>query len=338
MSESKQHSAEHQQSKIGVLITNLGTPDEPTPKAVRKYLAEFLWDPRVVEIPRPLWWLILNGFVLRTRPKRSAKAYQKIWTDEGSPLLNNTKKQHQALQKIIHNKYPEKVAVAYAMRYGQPSIASALAKFRAANVSKILVLPLYPQYSAATTASTFDAINKQLRQYRFVPEIRTIHQYADDTAYINALVQSIKQQWQTHGQNDVLLFSYHGLPQKFFEQGDPYYCYCSKTTRLVTEVLGLKEDQWRMTFQSRFGAAKWLQPYTDKTLIELAKQGKSVDVICPGFAADCLETLEEINIRNRELFESNGGKQFSYIPALNDNDDHISCLADIVEKNLQGWV
>lgn len=324
---------------LGILFTNLGTPDAPTPQALRKYLGEFLWDPRVVEIPRPLWWLILNGVILRTRPARSAKLYEKVWTAEGSPLLAIAQRQTQALREVLTQRIKGPVHVELAMRYGNPSIAAGLEKLRAAHARRILVLPLYPQYSATTTASTFDAIADVLKHWRWIPELRTINQYHDDPAYINALTNSIRDAWAQHGQPDKLLFSFHGIPKRNLLLGDPYHCQCQKTARLVAEQLGLKPDQWLLAFQSRFGKAEWLKPYTQQTLEEWGKGGvKNVHVVCPGFSADCLETLEEIDGENRHAYLKAGGERYHYIPALNDRADHVQSLASLVLRHTHGWI
>ncbi len=323
---------------LGVLVVNLGTPDAPTPGALRRYLKQFLWDPRVVEIPRALWWLILHGIVLPTRPARSAKNYAKIWTPDGSPLLAIGKRQAQALRDVLMQRVKGPVHVELAMRYGNPSIVSALEKLRAAKARRIVVLPLYPQYSATTTASTFDAIADVLKRWRWIPELRFVNQYHDDAGYIQALVSSIREIWEKHGQPRKLLFSFHGIPKRNLLLGDPYHCHCQKTARLIAERLQLKEDQWQLTFQSRFGKAEWLKPYTQQTLVELAKKGTTnVHVVCPGFPADCLETLEEIDGENREAFLHAGGKDFRYIPALNDGAEHIHALAAIVMRHSHGW-
>lgn len=326
------------QLTTGILLTNLGTPDAPTTAALRRYLAEFLWDPRIVDIPRPLWWLILHGVILRFRPARSAASYRSVWTDEGSPLLHIGRQQREALQQELHECLAGPVVVELGMRYGNPSIASALEKLRAANARRVLVLPLYPQYSCSTTASTFDAVAAAVARWRWVPEFRFINQYADETAYIDALAASIREAWAGREQPQKLLFSFHGTPRRFLDEGDPYYCQCHKTARLVAERLGLAEDRWQLTFQSIFGREEWLKPYTIESLRELAGAGvKSVDVVCPGFSADCLETIEEIGVENREAFLSAGGEQFHYIPALNDRIDHIQALAGLVQKHLGGW-
>ncbi|MFK8026989.1 MAG: ferrochelatase [Gammaproteobacteria bacterium] len=324
--------------KLGVLITNLGTPEAATPSALRKYLGEFLWDPRVVEFPRPLWWLVLNLIILRIRPRRSAETYAKIWTSEGSPLMAHTKSQLAALkEKFTANKLAH-IEVDFAMRYGSPSIESALLKMQDSNVTRLLVLPLYPQYSGSTTGSTFDAIAKTFSKLRWMPELRFVNQYPDDENYINACANQIKHYWSAHEQSQVLLFSFHGLPKRYLLAGDPYHCQCYKTARLIAEKLQLTEEQWKLTFQSRFGREEWLQPYTDKTLETMAKDNvKSVDVFCPGFSADCVETLEEIDILNREIFMDAGGEKFQYIPALNDSEDHIEAIYQLAMNHMQGW-
>jgi protoporphyrin/coproporphyrin ferrochelatase len=325
-------------SCTGVLITNLGTPDTPTPTALRNYLAEFLSDPRVIEVPKFLWWFVLHGIILRTRPKKSAALYKKVWTDEGSPLLSISKKQVEGIQNLLTAQFSSDVKVELAMRYGNPSIESGLEKLRAANARRIVILPLYPQYSAATTASTFDAIANQLKQWRWLPEIRMVNHYHEDEGYIEAIANSIKQHWQEKGQPEKLILSYHGMPQHYIDAGDPYYDECNQTTQRIVEKLNINDDEWITTFQSRFGPRKWLQPYTDETLKELGKNGtKHVQIICSGFSADCLETLEEINIQNRDFFIEAGGEEFSYIPALNDNEDHINALCNIVINHCQGW-
>ncbi|MEO5573322.1 MAG: ferrochelatase [Gammaproteobacteria bacterium] len=330
--------AHNTQPATGILITNLGTPDAPTRQALQRYLGEFLWDPRVVDSPRLLWWLILHGIILRIRPARSARSYQKVWTDQGSPLLAISKRQAEALQRTLETKFNGPVVVALGMRYGNPSIASALEQLRAANVRRLLVLPLYPQYSASTTASTFDAVADVLKTWRWLPELRMINHYHDDPAYISILATSIQEYWQVHGKSERLLFSFHGLPKRYLLLGDPYHCECHKTARLVAQHLQLPDESWQLTFQSRFGREEWLKPYTDHTLQEWAKAGvKSVDVICPGFSADCLETLEEVAMENREFFVKAGGQSYHYIPALNDRPDHIQMIAGLVENHTRHW-
>ncbi|WP_455208462.1 ferrochelatase [Kaarinaea lacus] len=327
-----------QQPVLGVLITNLGTPDAPTTPALRRYLREFLWDPRIVDLPRVLWWCILQ-VILLIRPAKSAHAYQKIWDNSsGSPLLAISRRQVDALRALLNDKFQGTVVVELGMRYGNPSIASALEKLRAANAQRILVLPLYPQYSSSTTASTFDAVAAAVKSWRWVPELRFINQYHDDANYIAALATSVEEGWAQHSKPKKLLFSFHGTPKRFLLTGDPYFCQCQKTARLVAEKLQLKEDEWQVVFQSIFGREEWLKPYTIDTLRDLGKQGiDSVDVVCPGFSADCLETLEEIEQENRHAYLEAGGKQYHYIPALNDRADHIKALLDIIGRHCQGW-
>lgn len=324
---------------LGILITNLGSPDADTVPAVRRYLKEFLWDPRVVEIPRPIWWLILHAVVLPFRPSKTAHAYQQVWTPEGSPLVAISKRQKQALQRELAGRIKAPVHVALGMRYGNPSIANALRQLRRANVQRLLVFPLYPQYSAATTATAFDALAKELADWRWLPDLRMICSYHDDPGYIKAVATSVREYWQANGQAERLLFSFHGMPKRTLLAGDPYHCQCQKTARLVAEALQLTENQWQIAFQSRFGREEWLKPYAVETLQELPKQNvKSVDVVCPGFSADCLETLEEMALRNRDVFLAAGGQQYRYIPALNDRPDHIKVLSDIVINNSSGWL
>lgn len=327
-----------QEPSIGILLTNLGTPDAPTPKALRRYLGEFLWDPRVVEIPRPLWWLILHGIILRLRPAQSARKYEKIWTEQGAPLLAISRRQAQAVASGLEQSCAGSVKVALGMRYGNPSIASALRELRDAGIRRLLVLPLYPQYSAATTASAFDAVSKELGTWRWVPELRMIGSYHDHPGYIQALTQTVLDTWALHGRADRLLFSFHGLPKRNLLAGDPYHCLCYKTARLVAERLGLEANRWTVSFQSRFGRAEWLKPYTSELLTEWASSGvKSVQVVCPGFAADCLETLEEIAEENQDYFLTAGGERFHYIPALNDQPHHIQALVELILAHGSGW-
>lgn len=327
-----------QKLKVGVLITNLGTPDEPTTGALRKYLREFLSDPRVVEIPRMLWLVILHLIILRVRPAKSAAAYRTVWTDRGSPLRFHTLDQREKLSAALKSRWGDDILVEYAMRYGEPSISNALDDLLAKGASKIVVLPMYPQYSGSTTGSTFDAVAKDFTKRRWLPDLRFIANYHDHPQYIKAIANSIKNHWQKNGKPEKLVFSFHGVPLKYLHQGDPYHCQCLKTSRLVAEELNLDQSEYLTTFQSRFGKATWLKPYTDKTLIALAEQGvRNLQVVCPGFSSDCLETIEEINVENREYFEHAGGEVFSYIPALNASDEHIALLASLVEQNTQGW-
>lgn len=326
-------------SKVGILITNLGTPDEPTTPALRRYLKEFLWDPRVVEMSRPLWWLILNGVILRVRPARSAHAYQSVWTEKGSPLMLNSLLQLEGLQARMQAVYGDDVVVELAMRYGNPSIEKGLAALKEKGCNRVLVFPLYPQYSASTTASTTDAVFDVLKTWRNVPELRTVRTYHDDAGYIAALKASVERHWAANGKPDRLLMSFHGIPQRYFKNGDPYPCLCRKTARLLAESLGLNEDQWKITFQSRFGREEWVQPYTDATLKEWGAEGVGrVDVICPGFSSDCLETLEEIAVENKGYFIEAGGKDLQYIPCLNGDVEHLDILAAMTQKHLAGWV
>ncbi len=323
--------------RIGILLANLGTPDAPTTMAVRRYLRQFLFDPRVVELPRLLWWCLLQ-VILLIRSPRSARAYKSIWTEEGSPLLVNSRRQLEALQSELGQRMTGQFSISLGMRYGNPSIAHALEQLRRDNVRRLLVLPLYPQYSATTTASVFDAVSDTLKQWRWLPELRFVTQYHDLPGYINSVANSIRDYREQHGSGDPLLFSFHGLPQKCLDNGDPYHCQCHKTARLIAEKLGLEADKWQVSFQSRLGREKWLRPYTDVTLNELAESGMHrVDIVCPGFSADCLETLEEIVIRNSAWYRDAGGKNLNYIPALNDRDDHIHFLGDLVMFHTQGW-
>ena len=320
-------------AKVGVLITNLGTPDAPTKKALRPYLKEFLSDPRVIETPKIIWQIILNGIILNTRPAKSAKAYATVWTDNGSPLYDIAKKQQAALVKALPN-----LVVGLAMRYGNPSIESQLIKMRDQGVRKILIFPMYPQYCAATTASTFDKVTQVLNKWRWIPEVRFINDYYHDQLYIKALANSIVAFREKHGKPDLTLFSYHGIPKAYLDKGDPYHCFCRATTRLVKEQLNLTDEEVMTTFQSRFGPAEWLQPYTDITLKELPGKGiKNVHIIAPAFSADCLETIEEIGEENRDYFMESGGETYRYIPCLNDSEEHIALFTKLINQHTQGW-
>ncbi len=327
-----------QADKVGVLITNLGTPTAPTKQALRPYLKQFLSDPRVVEIPRLIWWMILNLVILNIRPKRSAKAYETVWEEGGSPLMIHTVNQSKALEGKLKAKYGEGVEVEFAMRYGQPSVSEKIESLLQSGVRKLIVLPLYPQYCASTTGSTFDAVAEDFMSRRWIPELRFINQYNDHEQYINAMANKIREHWKTNPQADKLIFSYHGIPKRYLTNGDPYHCQCYKTSRLIAENLGLSEGQYMTTFQSRFGREEWLKPYTDHTLKALPEKGvKSVQIVCPGFSADCLETIEEIGIENRDYFLEAGGENYQYIPALNSDESHIELMTTLVDTNMAGW-
>ncbi len=325
--------------RVGVLLSNLGTPDAATPGALRVYLKEFLSDPRVIELPRWKWLPILHLFILTTRPKMSAELYRKVWTPEGSPLLVTAQRQRAGIEQRLRARVGDQVAVALGMRYGNPSIAKALAELAAAGCRRVVVLPLYPQYAAATAGSTFDAVFAELTRTRWVPGLRTIETYHDEPGYIAALAASVRERWQAEGPPEKLLMSFHGMPQRYFDDGDPYFCYCQKTARLLAEALALPADRWQLSFQSLFGKEEWLKPYTDRTVEALAKQGvRALDVICPGFSADCLETIEEIDQLNREIFLHHGGERFRFLACLNERDDHLDFLTDLVVRQLAGWV
>lgn len=327
-----------QKDKLGVLITNLGTPESPTSTALRPYLKEFLSDPRVVEVPRAIWWFVLNLIILNIRPARSAKAYSTVWTEDGSPLMSITKAQCDKLTAKCKAAYGDDVVVDFAMRYGNPAVSDVIDNMLAQGVRKLVVLPLYPQYCASTTASTFDAVAKDFTARRWMPELRFVNHYHDEPGYIKALAQKVRAHWEKHGRADKLLFSYHGIPKRYLMNGDPYHCECHKTSRLLAEELALGPDEYMTTFQSRFGREEWLKPYTDETLKGLPGNGvTSVQVCCPGFSADCLETIEEIGEENREYFMEAGGKRYEYIEALNADDSHLDFLFSLVERNLHGW-
>jgi len=323
--------------QIGILITNLGTPDSPTTKDLKKYLNQFLMDRRVVDISRLLWVPLLKLIILNIRPRKSAKLYKSIWTENGSPLLSISTRILNKLNNMLNN-YDSNIAIELGMRYGNPSIGKALDSFKNKSISKILVLPLYPQAGSPTTASTFDAINIHLKNQNWTPNLRFVSGYHDDNDYIEALSNSIKDSFSKHGKPDKLIFSYHGMPERYLHEGDPYYCFCHKTTRLVAENLGLDDKIYDMAFQSRFGYEKWLQPYLDEMIPDIANNGgKHIQIISPGFSADCLETLEEIDIQYRKLFLNNGGDKFEYIPCLNDTANHIELIYSIIKRNIKGW-
>ena len=323
---------------LGVLVVNLGTPDAPTPAAVRRYLAEFLADPRVVEVPRFIWWPILHGYILRTRPARSAHAYEKIWTDQGSPLLLHTRDIAAGIQEKLSARLSGAVNVEVGMTYGSPSIGTALQRFHDRFARRIVVLPLYPQYSGTTTGSVFDCITRELSGRRWVPELRFANHYHDAAGYIAALAASVRDHWDMHGRGERLLMSFHGVPRRTLDLGDPYHCQCHKTARLLADALELDDKEWQISFQSRVGREEWLKPYTDETLESWGRERTGlIDVVCPGFAADCLETLEEIAMQNAELFRASGGGDLRYIPSLNAREDHVAFLSRLVEKNVGGW-
>jgi ferrochelatase len=333
----QQNSSTATSKKFGILMVNLGTPEAPTPKAVRTYLKEFLSDVRVVDAPRIIWWFVLR-IILLIRPKPVSEAYASVWTKDGSPLLAISKKQAAALQQKLQLDTGNDIPVELGMTYGNPSILSASMALRAKGVERILILPMYPQFSSSTTAAIYDKLSELLKQCPHLPEMRWIRDFHDHPGYINALAQSVKKQWQDGGQSEQLLMSFHGVPERYTLKGDPYEHQCRKTADLLAAKLQLQPEQWQCCFQSRFGREEWVKPYTDFTLKQWGKDGiKSVDVICPAFSADCLETLEEIQVENKEYFVEAGGETFNYIPALNDNPDHIELLSKLVQQHSQGW-
>lgn len=325
--------------KLGVLVVNLGTPDAPDTPSVRRYLRQFLSDPRIIELPRLLWMAILHGVILRVRPAKSAEAYREVWDEQtGSPLMKFSLAQTDALRKNLTERFGDDVVVSLGMRYGSPSIDDAISTLESHNVRRLLVLPMYPQYSGTTVASVFDAVTDRLQATRWIPEIRFINQYCDEPDYIKALASSVRESWEEHGKGQLLVTSYHGIPKRYLLNGDPYHCLCHKTTRLLANELGLSESDFRVVFQSRVGKEEWLRPYCDETMKTLAAEGiTSIDVISPAFSADCLETLEEIEGENREYFMENDGERFVYIPCLNDRNDHMDMLTNLVERHCQGW-
>lgn len=323
--------------RAGVILANLGTPDAPDARALRRYLREFLWDRRVVEVPRPLWWLILHGFIVPFRSPRSAAAYRRVWTERGSPLRFHTRDLAAALARELGRDLP-RVRVYDAMRYGQPSIARALEQAASDNVQRLLVLPLYPQYSATTTASVFDGLAAALGRVRWIPELRFVTHYHHEDGWIDAVAGRIRDFQAENGRPERLLFSFHGIPKNYLLDGDPYYCQCQASARRIAARLGLEDGAWQVSFQSRLGRAEWLKPYTDETVRELAAGGvKNLQVVCPGFAVDCLETIDEIGNENRETFLAAGGERLDYIPALNAGADHVRVLADVCRRHGRGW-
>jgi ferrochelatase len=324
---------------LGLLITNIGSPAAPTPRALRRYLAEFLGDPRIVELPRWLWLPVLHGVLLNTRPARSARLYRNIWTGQGAPLLATVHQQAAGLQTLLQARTGLALPVMAGMRYGQPSIAAALRQLRAAGARRVLVLPLFPQYAGATTGTTLDAVFAELKSWRWLPELRTINHYYQHPRYLQALASSIRCAWQAHGQPERLLFSFHGLPERYVRAGDPYPEQCQATAEWVAGRLGLSAGEWQVAFQSRLGPVRWLTPYTDQVLAAWGRAGVAhAQVVCPGFSADCLETLDEIGREGQHVFQAAGGGQFHYIPALNDNRDHIGALAGLALEHLRGWL
>ena len=319
---------------LGVLLVNLGTPDAPTVPAVRRFLAEFLWDPRVVEVPRWLWWIALHGIILRVRPSKSVHAYRQIWTPAGSPLLLHSRALADAVQQLLGQTAggPEAV-VSLGMSYGSPSIPQALDALRAAGARQIVILPLYPQYSGTTSGSVFDRVSAELRRWRRVPGLHFIDDYHDEPAYVEAIAASVREYWRDRPRTH-LLFSFHGIPQRYAAGGDPYPGQCLRTAELVADRLGLGAGEWTLSFQSQVGREEWLRPYTDETLRRYAREGpRELTVVCPGFATDCLETLEEIAIRNRALFLAEGGERYEYVPALNEGVAHAQLLVDLIRRH-----
>lgn len=324
--------------RIGILVVNFGTPASPAPSDVRRFLARMLRDPRVVELPRPLWLPILYGIILPLRPARVAPKYRKIWTAQGSPLSEQSRRLCTALSSTLAQRMMAPFSVEFAMLYGDPSVSESLQRLRAAGAQRIVVLPLFPQYCGATTAAVYDQVNAEIARWRWLPELRFIAEYHDQPEYIDALRESIVQHWSARGRTGHLLVSFHGIPERYFHQGDPYFCKCQKTARLLAEELLLAEGEWSVTFQSRFGRAEWLRPYTMETLAALPGRGvRDVTVICPGFAVDCLETLEEIDVENRAAFMGAGGERFEYVPALNARPEHATLLANLIARHCQGW-
>ena len=324
-------------SRAGVLLVNLGTPGAPTPAAVRRYLAEFLRDPRVVEMPRALWWPVLYGIILWTRPGRSAEAYRRIWTPEGSPLLVQSRALADRLAGRLRHGCGDRVQVALAMTYGGPSIEEGLDRLRRDGIRRLLVLPMYPQYSSTTTAAVFERVSRELAGWRWVPELRMVNDYWDEEAYVAAIADGIAARWRERGRSH-LVFSFHSIPRRYLLAGDPYHCHCQATAHRVARRLGLAAGEWTVGFQSRFGREEWLRPAVDELLHGYAHSGpKRVTLVCPGFAVDCLETLEEIDLRYREAFLSHGGESFDYVPCLNAGDAQVALYEQLVLKHAQGW-
>jgi ferrochelatase len=325
--------------RIGILLINSGTPASPEPADVRKFLAGLLGDPRVVELPRALWLPLLYGVILPFRPRGSARKYRKIWSARGAPLLDLSQRLRTELTSTLAQRMLAPLSIELGMLYGsEPSVPHALTRLRESGAQRILVVPMFPQYCGATTGAAYDQVNAELRRWRWLPELRYVAEYHDHPGYIDALRASVTQHWQTQGKTQHLLMSFHGIPERYFHKGDPYFCKCQKTARLVAEELLLRENEWSVSFQSRFGPNGWLKPYTSKTLEGMPARGtREVTVICPGFAVDCLETLEEIDMDNRERFMAAGGERFQYVPALNTRAEHARFLADLIAQHCQGW-
>ncbi len=324
--------------RIGVLLANSGTPDSSSVHDVRRFLAQFLSDPRVIELPRALWLPVLHGLILRTRPRKSAAKYRKIWTSEGSPLAVLSRELRTKLTGTIAERVLAPFSLELGMLYSRPTIGEALQRLRSVGAQRILVVPLFPQYCGASTGSVYDQVASELMRWRWLPELRFVCEYHDYPGYIEALRASVEQHWQMHGRTRHLLVSFHGVPERYFHEGDPYYCKCQKTARLLADELMLKEDEWSVSFQSRVGPARWLQPYTSEVVQQLPARGvRELTVVCPGFALDCLETLEEINIEYRQRFLEARGRTFEYVPALNARIEHARFLAELIAQHCQGW-
>lgn len=325
--------------KTGILLINLGTPTAPTAKALRPYLKQFLSDSRVIEIPKAIWWFILNGIILNVRPAKSAAKYATIWTPDGSPLLVHTQKQATLLKGLLGEQGMRNLVVDYAMRYGQPSVEQTMIKMREAGVERLLVIPMYPQYAGSSSATALDDVFRTLQKMRNMPEVRTVRHFHDHPAYIQALADSVREHWRLNGRAEKLVMSFHGVPRFTLDKGDPYHCECLKTGRLLAEELGLSKAEYVVSFQSRFGKAEWIKPYTTEVLSQLARDGVSkIDIMCPGFVGDCLETLEEIAMEGKEDFLTHGGKEYRYIACLNERPAWITALAEIAAANLGGWI
>ena len=327
------------QRSFGVLLVNLGTPKSPESSSVRRFLRQFLSDQRVVELPKAIWWFILHGIILTIRPRRSAAAYQKVWMPDGSPLLVNATKQAERLEAVLQQNGIQNGRVQYAMRYGEPSVARALDELTESGIDRVLIIPMYPQYSGSTTGSVFDDVGDSLKRRRFVPSLRFMNGYACDERYIHSLQVTVREHWIVHGKSDKLVMSFHGLPQAFCDQGDPYFQQCTATASALAAKLDLDDTDWTLCFQSRVGAAPWLRPYADEVISNLPNDGVTrIDMICPGFSVDCLETLEEVAIGYKELFLKSGGESFQFIPCLNDHPEHIEMLSGFVRDSVSDWI